>query len=291
MPHLVYLDEAGIASNDRVTAVAAITVHSDEQWLAAVNEINGVINKHVPQSIRAEGFIPHATDVFEDDYGGRWPLPSRIAYMHDLLYLVEHCSLGLGWGVTRDALRLTSLPEGLTPEQGRHAFAFELCLCQTDRGIREYFAEPQGTAIAICEKNDLSSFLQWVAAHVSRNPLIIPAEPTMGDLAFGVESNGTEQVFRVERMIDTVHFVAKGQAPLMGLADACAWAIKRFIWGLGYAEEYMLSLLSKPSLLEVFRTGTSNYAAGWLIPALNREPGDTSDGPPARLGYPSTRSR
>lgn len=289
MPHLVYIDEAGIAADDPVTAVAGITVHSDKQWHHAVDAINIVINQHVPEHIRGEGFISHATEVFEYAYRKRWPLASRVAYMHDLLYVVEHSSLGLAWAIARDTLTLTSLPDWMTAEQSRHAFAFELCLSQADRGIRDR-TEKHETAIAICEDNDLRKFLRWVAAHVSRNPLVIPAQPTMESSAYGAESKGNAQEYRVERMIDTVHFVGKGQAPLMALADACAWAIKRFIWGRSHAESYMQSLLSRPSLIDGFRTEKSIHASGWLIPALCSDASDTSGEPPPRLGFPSTRN-
>ena len=66
------------------------------------------------------------------------------------------------------------------------------------------------------------------------------------------------QEYRIERMIDTAHFVEKGQAPLVALADVCAWAIKRYMAGSKGAEKFMGSLLSKRPLDDAF--GDENRA-------------------------------
>jgi hypothetical protein len=100
------------------------------------------------------------------------------------------------------------------------------------------------------------------------------------------------QEYRIERMIDTVHFVEKGQAPLVALADVCAWAIKRYMAGSKGAEKFMGALLSKRPLDDAFGDEEERAAAhvsGWLVPAHCFDPAAPSANPAPALGFPSER--
>jgi hypothetical protein len=275
---LIYLDEAGIAADDPVTTVCGIMLGSAEQWKSAYDNINWVISQHVPKDVRDENgnFVPHAKKVWGMNYRKVWPLESRTAFLHDLLFILEFSSLTIAWAYARNTLKLRDVPPGLRPEHARHAFAFELCVAEADQCIRTALPPPASpSGICICEDNDQRRFLQWVTANLSRKPLKIP---------------GRDE-YRIERMIDTVHFVQKGQAPIIALADVCAWALKRYMGGKADAEPFMRSLCSKRPLAEVFPNPNSarEVDAGWLTPADPYPPSDTTTVRPESLRWPSQR--
>jgi hypothetical protein len=272
---LIYLDEAGIAADDPMTTVCGIMVREDAQWKHATDSINNVIAQHAPKEVRDENgrFVPHAKKILDDDYRKVWSLESRIAFLHDLLYIVEYSNLTVAWAYTRNTIKLGGVPEGMRPEHARHSYTFQLCVAEADECIRTVLPLP-ASGICICEDTDQRRLLQWLTMNLSRNPLTVP---------------GMQEPYRIERMIDTVHFVQKRQAPITALADVCAWALKRYVSGKSDAEPFMRTLLSRIPFGEVFLDLTRNFASGWFTPADPFAPGDATSVRPPRLGWPSQR--
>lgn len=291
MPHLVYLCESGAKTDDQVTTVAGIVVSRDDQWHHAVGHLNWVINKHVPEKLRTAGFIPRAGEVWGKNYRDSWPRESRMAFLHDLLYLVENSNLGLAWGKARDPTTYINAPKKLRPEEARHAFAFQLCMARADFGIGLYLPKHE-TMMCVCEDNNNREFLQWLAAFNRKSPLVIPAAPSLESWVFGTVVKGKEQIYSTGRMIDTVHFTERGAAPLIAVADVCAWAIKRYMGEKPLAEEFIRSLLTKRPLEDAFGNRTAragSSSSGWVVPSHPFDPNDKSFTPPASLGFPSGR--
>jgi hypothetical protein len=289
MPSLVYLSDAGTKANEKLTTVAGIVIARDDQWHHAVWHLNWVVNKHVPEKVRASGMLPRASELWTSKYDESWQKESRGAYLHDLLYVTENSSLLLAWGMARDPTTFFNAPIPLRPEQARHALAFQQCMAQADFGIGVNLPG-HTTMMCVCEDNSNREFLQWLAEYNRQNPLVLPASPDLESRAFGVVTRGQAQVFSTRRMIDTVHFAARGSAPLVALADVCAWAIRRYMTGdRALANEFMKSLLSKVPLEQAFgnakgRAGSGG--SGLLAPANPFGPNVT---PPPGLGFPSER--
>ena len=270
--NLIYLDEAGIAGDDPVTTVCGVIVRDDGQWQHAVDSVGKVIAQHVPASVLAQngGFIPHATQIMEDDYRSTWPLESRAAFLHDLLFVPYHSALTVVWAYTRSTYRLGGVPKNIRPEAARHAFTFQLCVGDADECIRNALPMP-AAGVCICEDTDKRNLLRWITSNLSRNPLTVP---------------GMAAPYRVERMIDTVHFVKKGQAPLTALADVCAWIIKRYVGGNTEAEPYVRTLLATIPFEKIFLNLSGGTASGWFTPAY---PDGGTGGRTTSMGFPSQR--
>ena len=162
----------------------------------------------------------------------------------------------------------------MRPEKARHAFAFQLCVAEADHCIRTALPMP-ASGICICEDNDQPNFLRWVTGNLSRNPLKLPENDE----------------YRIERMIDTVHFVRKGEAPIIALADVCAWVLKRYMNARPDADAFMRSLCSKRPIAELLPSpDTPRFVdSGWLTPADPFPPGDKTSVRPEALGWPSQR--
>jgi hypothetical protein len=291
--HLVYFDGDGIKKNDPVTVVCGISVGDDGQWRSAYSNINWVVSQHVPAAVRDENgyFVPCATEVWSAKYKDHWSMESRAAFLHDLLYIVENTSLGLAWTYVRRELQIANVPDNVRPEQARHAMAFELCVGRVDWAIRTFRPAVERT-LCICEDNDQRDLLQEAAVRLSRYPRVIPASPGMEQIAWGRVTKAGPLVYQNQRMIDTVHFVQKGQAPLIALADVCAWALKRYITGKPDAEAFMRSLFSKRPLADAFGTNfNAPHNSGWLVPMYCLDPANPPANPPASLGFPSLRAK
>jgi hypothetical protein len=50
----------------------------------------------------------------------------------------------------------------------------------------------------------------------------------------------------IDRIIDTVHFVSKGDAPLLQIADACAFCFRRYFAEQEYGGEWVEAMLGSP---------------------------------------------
>ena len=145
--------------------------------------------------------------------------------------------LGIAWGLTRRSLKIKLMP-GYTLAQAHHAFSFQNCLAKADEILR-LCTNPSEVAVVVAEDSpDMRPFLKHVADLISWRPLTIPSE----FVAYSRDEHGASaqrQVeYRIERMIDTIHFAAKREAILLQIADACAYGLRRYFMDKPYSAEF-----------------------------------------------------
>jgi Protein of unknown function (DUF3800) len=91
------------------------------------------------------------------------------------------------------------------------------------------------------------------------NPRLVPREhlrPTREGQMTGIITQNRD--FRVERLVDTIHFVDKHSAPLLQIADACAFGMRRWLAGQSSGLEFAKSVVENyPLVAEDWAGGMS----------------------------------
>lgn len=110
--------------------------------------------------------------------------------------------------------------------------AYVLCAIAGDQFMRQE-TTPDEVALIVAEDNqqarrDIKAAREWL-----KSPELIAQFP----LPFG------EDMLPVERIVDTVHFAEKKQSPLLQIADACAFVLRRYLERAAHSERFINSLL------------------------------------------------
>jgi hypothetical protein len=237
---LVYLDESGIgdARNEKYVVVAGVIV-PDTMYLDVVGRISQVRDKHVPEKYRHD-FIFHATDLFQGSEKritkSEWPLAKRHDALEELISIPEQLKIPVaqGW-VERQKIR-NDRPE-LNAQDAvvlTQAIASTVCMLSIERFMRLHTAE-DALAMLIFENNDQAKkTVKQQHQEMSRPTFIRQIRPDVAHLV--------GNVLPVQRIIDTAHFAEKHEAPILQLADACAYIIKRRMMGRMDSERFLKHL-------------------------------------------------
>jgi hypothetical protein len=248
---LAYLDEAGIGNikNEPIVAVAGVIVQS-VQWKATEARINQLIAKYIPRENQGH-FIFHAHEMFHGT-GKIWG--NRAAFTPEIRRqaLEELLSVPatIGFPVLHASVKaeqvlddhpLIPRKNGKIVKNGKvvamHAIAASLCMLMVEKVARD-FAKGGDLAIVIHENNDQSRKLVRDVHNFMR-------KPGMAELARDVPDRNLWKVFPVQRVIDAAHFAEKQEAPLLQLADACAFVIKRRLSGHKDVDPFLEKIASQ----------------------------------------------
>lgn len=247
---LVFVDEAGTSEREPITVVVAIIADADQH----LSDADGLVAEAlgaVPARYR-DGFVFHATEVFGDrKYHQDW-LPSDRLHLLVAMMLIPR-RLGMAISVS---VRWRS-PEGAFRDMSSafwdHLVAFGNCLALADRKIRDY-GRPLERAVVIAEdvpseRNSLRAMIDGL----SRNPVVLTREHirrTPTDEALGYIRQRGEM--RITRIRNPVHFVKKADDPLVQVADACAFGLRRFFAGEDQGELFFQAILGPTELAKNF---------------------------------------
>jgi hypothetical protein len=113
------------------------------------------------------------------------------------------------------------------------------CVARADRHIRKY-GEPDEIGTAIAEdlpemKRSLGEFVEQFkkVAHVHR-----PDQMRLSKL-----NTLPDPVLHITRIIDRVHFVEKAGSPILQIADAVAFGLRRYFAGQSEGETFLEAIL------------------------------------------------
>lgn len=235
--YLLYVDEAGTSRPEPHSIYAGVLVKASK-WRAVEREMERVFDLHVPASVR-RGFIFHGKEVFN---GGRtvdrsvWPLEDRLAFFTDFVSIPRrlNCPIAIG-----KQCRNAEVP--LPPNIDCTALEFQNvmtllgCLREADKCVR-YFSPPGQICVAVAEDNPPMRQLvtrAFLSLRHSSELLRLGPEHTM---------NGQSITFSGQSFVDMIHFAPKHGAPLLQLADACAFAMRRFLAVQPHGERLFLSM-------------------------------------------------
>jgi hypothetical protein len=212
---LVYVDEAGIGDHKQepIAVAAAVMVEADRQWPAIVERLNAIAEKHIHMEDR-DGFIFHASDLFHE---GKKINREKYSPKARLAILAELCLVLIDFSIPiyiAPGLKTVTEDDGSDRKISGNAAATAAIMLATsvaDSYIRIHY--PGERSVIVIEDNSqnrrsLKEFHNRFAK----------AKVTDGRKGF-------------ETLIDTVHFAAKSEAPLLQLADICACVMKRRMMG------------------------------------------------------------
>lgn len=256
----IYVDEAGINAKEPVTIVVGIIVHADTHWRLAESKVKEVLQA-VPEHHRAN-FIFHATAIRSDvKLREGWSMEGRLALLHAMMSLPRQLNLAISIGLV---WRKSPVPQNLTkvsPVQFQHIMAFHECVSQADRYIRVY-GGPDEVATVIAEDTpDIRDFIRRV---VKLPPVTLTPDeviPTQAERAAGVIKQ--DRTIKISQVIDSVHFVAKEDGPLLQIADACAFGFRRYFSGQAQGEDFVRLILGYNLIAEDWAGPSSGGVFYW----------------------------
>ena len=241
----IYLDEAGTSANEPVTIVAGIIVDADTQWRAAEAKVNELLQE-VPEKLQKD-FIFHAKDIS----GSRknrdiWSDSGRLSLLTNMMAVPRLLNIPIVIGMVR---RRFTVPEEfllkkLKMEQFHHLMAFQLCLAKADMYIRDYAGPNEVASVIVEDLPDMPRYLPIVLKQLREQPLTLLEEylsPTQEEVASGIVLQNGE--ISSSRIVDDIHFLGKTKAPLLQVADACAFGFRRYFAKQGNGNLFLESML------------------------------------------------
>lgn len=242
----IYLDEAGISAPEPATVVVGIIVDADKHWRLAAQKVEDLLLQ-VPEEFR-EGFVFHAKEIWgSKKYKENWPFSARLPLMIEMMQLPRKLNIPITLGLVRRETEMPEVFKGIKfkKEQYHHISAFHLCLARADKYIRDY-CQPNEVATVIAENiPEMQRFLRPMLKLLRESPMVISYDglaPTKEELQTGqILQDGT---LSSTCIVDDVNFVEKREAPLLQLADACAYGFRRYFSKQPYGTLFVQAILN-----------------------------------------------
>lgn len=229
----IYVDEAGTSAVEPVTVVVGIIVKPDDHWIAARREISRLIET-VPEPYR-DGFHFHAKSIWGDKrYRDGWSLEERLKLIGGFASIPSRLGMSIALGkVRRDAggqeiLDQFMLNSHMSLPQWQHAMAFAECMKKADGYLRERCDVGEIATLIAEDIPEMRTNLR-TAFEVAKR-LYVPPQLLVDAGNEGRLHQGISQIQ------DGVQFAAKTQAPLLQVADACAFCFRRFFSDQSHGE-------------------------------------------------------
>lgn len=252
----VFIDEAGTSEPEPVRVVAGIIVHADKHCLRADEAVKDILGS-IPQHIRPRCPEFHAKKIWGDkELRDNWSLDERKSLLCSMMSIPSKLELSLALGACK---RTMQLPQDLLKSrkislaQAQHGIAFQECIARADSFINK-FARHNEVATVIAEDNDSKRLLRHLAKWLLKTGYDIPKEDVRvihltGTPLFDVEEFRARKVSRIRMPI---HFVEKSDEPLLQIADACAFAFRRFLSEQDHGIDFVTAIIGGSPKLENF---------------------------------------
>lgn len=241
---LVYLDESGIgdAKNEKYVVIAGVVVQA-EQYKGVVSRIDAIRDKYVPEKYR-KGFVFHANEMFQ---GGErrisrdeFPMEQRQGALEELISIVSELHLPVVLAhherqVVREHNPSLNEQEAVALTQ---AIAAMSCTLLVESFVQKN-ALASTLALLIYENNDQARGLVKTMHKKMQ---------TGANLERLTDPKDIERVGRViplRRVIDTAHFAEKDEAPILQLADVCAYFIRRRLAGRMDSQRFLDRIMNQ----------------------------------------------
>jgi hypothetical protein len=230
---LVYMDEAGVSNpkEEPYLVVSGVILDGDQDWVPVDRHIKHLARKHVPEDDQV-GIVFHAMEIFHGERQfprsqltreKRWRLLTDLAKTPAKFHLTVVNGF-VHRASAAEAIR-RAVP-GMTEQAIAsviHAQAYVYAANAVDRWM-ERNARSE-VAMLVMEKSDrIQQVLKLLHAGFTTDHV--------DDYWFDQEYRKyfkrlAPEPFKTRRIIDTVHFAAKEESPLLQIADTCAFLVKR----------------------------------------------------------------
>lgn len=256
---LIYVDEAGTSAKEPVSVVAAVIVDADDQLRSVVDALASLIKSGVPR-IYQEGFVFHAKEMFS---GGRrisrdvWSFQDRLGFYKGVLGIPLIHQLPIAMALSqRGAFGpdvYGPVSPKIAPHQIDHISAFMCCVEKADYFLRKYLKRREVGVVIAEDVTELRSYLSKMSLWYRDKPVVTAAEhliPNAYQKRMGIKP--ADYTYLITNIIDCPHFVSKNQAPITQLADACAFAFRRWLSEQSHGEDLMFAMLGPEAPSVVF---------------------------------------
>ena len=259
--YYIYTDEAGTSQPEPVSVVVGVIVHADRDWHAASKLISKIKDKYVPAQIR-EGFHFHAKEVWSGyrDKGVEWAKDDRAEFIAQMAAVPRMLRMAISLGRMRRDSTVPLSTDQIKPFEWHHIIAFWYAMLRADKYIRDWGNEGEVASIVAEDVPKIRRFLKDILNVEYPN---LPIDALHNIITEEEKKKGIilqTPPGRINRIIDTVNFVEKKQAPLLQIADACAFVFRRYFSEQDYGSkmvDYML--LGRPLVLSDWQGPTSQY--------------------------------
>lgn len=269
----IYLDEAGTSASEPVSVVVGVIVDADKHWRLAQEKVNELLAKYVPPSLKGS-FVFHAKSVWGDkSLRDSWPLEDRIALLCEIMAIPRELRMAVSVGVVQRAMPHIDNGNGtFSKAEMHHLMAFCLCVSDADSWLRNNAGQSE-VATLICEDVPrMRRFLRLGLQFLKVNPWYLKESKIVSpEEGRNIEANQKDYIIKVERIIDTVHFVEKADGPLLQIADACAFAFRRCLAGQSYGDIFLQVVTGGPITRERIPTLPFSNTLSWNASASHQE--------------------
>ena len=272
---MIYTDEAGISSKEPRCVVASVIVNVDEQFETLSRAVADTFDRHVPNHLRP-GFHFHATEVFSGSKKIKreeWGFEERLDFLKEILSIPFVHDVPIAFGIIDKSWDYTTVPNTIPRDLFYHLLSFSQCMTKADLFLRKYLGgKENGTVVCEDIPQHRSVLAKFGLLHREK-PVVMGSNnlrPNSLQSALGISPPPEE--YRIDKIIDVPHFVPKGVAPMIQLADACAFAIRRWVNRESRGEELALAMLgpkdgpsfvADPVWYTGMHSGLANTRAYW----------------------------
>jgi len=250
--HYVYTDEAGTSDPEQVSVVVGIVVASAERKEAAERAVRGA-HSTVPPHYR-DNFVFHASSIRNDKkYREQWSRDDRTQLLHTMMVIPSVVGLTIAWAAVRRSTLAPSPNPMVSKAHQHHVMAFLACIAEADRYVRTSAGLDQRATIIAENAPKMYALLSNGLKAMIAKPLVLK------------NNSGVEVVeLKIERMEDKITFEPKHASPIMQIADACAFGLRRFFEGQSEGDEFATSILSPMIDLATYRNAIGSIFGGAL---------------------------
>jgi Protein of unknown function (DUF3800) len=273
---IVYMDEAGTSAHEPVTIVVGIIVHAEMQLDLARYAVKVPLTA-VPEPLR-EHFLFHATDIWNNhQIREKWSVSERGRCLGMMMSIPRIMELPIAWAaVARDKVPYS--PELLKQLRCRSAQvdqmrALHFCLGEVGRYMRDHTGFDEKAIVIGEDVPEMRKLLLrtfdvakvYSVAGPGGERRVIPS--VMGTTRTTNIADLEIEVTRVE----SLRFVPKADDPLLQVADACAFGLRRYFSAKKFGTElatYIFGTLPDADL----PVPLLQYGLSWFGPPPVRHP-------------------
>jgi len=264
---LIFIDEAGTSGSPHevVTIVAGVMVDEGEQHSFLKVIIARAFDQFVPERYR-ENFIFHAYDVFGTKYREGWTVEARKNLLLTMMFLPRMFGLPLCMGMRRRTApgvfpeELENLLKSIKVSlaQYDHLLPFMDCIVKADARLIHEGPNIFGRVIAE-DVPDVKKILLKAGLFLKNSTLVFEAqhqEPTQKQVSESIQPEPFE--FKISRIDTAINFENKSGDPVLQVADACAFGLRRFFSNQPMGEEFAQHMLGEVPNLKDYECPVSS---------------------------------
>lgn len=253
----VFIDEAGTSQNEPVSVVAGVIIHADKDCLRADEAVNEVLDL-IPEQMRNKCAVFHAKKIWGDPkLRDNWSLDKRKSLLCSMMSIPRDLELSLAVGACK---RTTQLPQDILKSrkislaQAHHGIAFQECVARADSFINKYARRNEVATVISEDVPQSKRLLKHLAKWLLKTGYAVPREDVRlihadGGPLLDVDEFRTRKISRIRMPI---HFVEKQDEALLQIADACAFAFRRFLSQQDHGPDFVKAIIGGSPTLQNF---------------------------------------